>query len=104
MLTSKEANKAYASVLILLFILGLTVGGLLLYFVAYRLPTGQNSQISQLQSESANFAASKTPPPNSINIYQNSTSLSDIYSAVRPSIVLVQGDTNDGWPRVWLYL
>jgi S1-C subfamily serine protease len=96
MLTSKGANKAYASVLILLFVLGLLVGGLLLYFVAYRLPNGQNSQLSQLQSEVSALRGFQNATTQYINIYQNSTSLSDIYHTVRPSIVLVQGDTNDG--------
>lgn len=96
MLTSKEANKAYASVLILLFVLGLLVGGLLLYFVAYRLPNGQNSQISQLQSEVSELRGFQNATTQYINIYQNNTSLSDIYNSVRPSIVLLQGDTSDG--------
>ncbi len=96
MLTSKEANKAYASLLILLFVLGLLVGGLLLYFVAYRLPNGQNSQISQLQSEISALRGSQNATTQYITIYQNSTSLSDLYNSVRPSVVLVQGDTSDG--------
>jgi S1-C subfamily serine protease len=96
MLTSKEANKAYASVLILLFVLGLLVGGLLLYFVAYRLPNGYNNQISELQSEISALRGSQNATTQYINIYQNGTSLSDIYNTVRPSIVLVQGETSDG--------
>jgi S1-C subfamily serine protease len=96
MLTSKEANKAYASLLILLFVLGLLVGGLLLYFVAYHLPNGQNSQINQLQSEISELRGFQNATTQYINIYQNGSSLSDIYTTIRPSIVLVQGDTSDG--------
>ncbi len=96
MLTSKEANKAYASVLILLFVCGLLAGGLIIYFVAYRLPGGQNSQINQLQSQISDLRGFQNATTQYITIYQNSTSLSDIYNTVRPSIVLVQGQTSDG--------
>jgi S1-C subfamily serine protease len=96
MLTSKEANKAYASVLILLFVCGLLVGGLLIYFVAYRLPNGNSSQIDQLQSQISQLQGFQNATTQYINIYQNGTSLSGLYNMVRPSIVLVQGDTSDG--------
>jgi S1-C subfamily serine protease len=96
MLTSKEANKAYASVLILLVVLGLLVGVLAIYFVAYRLPNGQNSQLDQLQSEVSQLRGFQNATTQYITLYQNSTSLSELYNMVRPSIVLVQGDTSDG--------
>ncbi|HLN89443.1 MAG TPA: hypothetical protein VK253_05195, partial [Candidatus Binatia bacterium] len=54
MLTSKSYSKASASSLILLFILGLLVGGLLLFYVSYLQITHLNSEITSLQSQVSN--------------------------------------------------
>ena len=96
MLTSKDASKASASILIVLFVMGLLVGGLLIYFVSYRQQTNLNSQISQLQSQISELRGHQNATTQYITIIQNETSLADIYERVRPSVVLVQGETDDG--------
>jgi S1-C subfamily serine protease len=96
LLTSKDASKANASILIVLFVMGLLVGGLLIYFVSYRQQTNLNSQISQLQSQISELRGHQNATTQYITIIQNETSLADIYERVRPSVVLVQGETDDG--------
>lgn len=96
MLTSKDTSKASASILIVLFVMGLLVGGLLIYFVSYRQQINLNSQISQLQSQISELRGHQNSTTQYITILQNGTSLADIYEQVRPSVVLIQGETNDG--------
>jgi S1-C subfamily serine protease len=103
MLTSKDTSKASASILIALFVMGLLVGGLLIYFVSYRQQTNLNSQIgqlenqiSQLQSQISELRGHQNTTTQYITIIQNESSLADIYERVRPSVVLVQGETDDG--------
>jgi S1-C subfamily serine protease len=95
-LTTKGYSKAPASILILLFIAGLLVGGLLIFFVSYRQVAGLNSQITNLQSAVSNLEGVQNSTYQNITILQNETSLVDIYANVRDSVVLVQGDTSAG--------
>ena len=96
MLTSKGYSKASASILILLFVAGLLVGGLLIYFVSYRQVTSLNGQITDLQSAVSNLEGHQNATYQTITIFQNETSLANIYSNVRASVVLVQGETSSG--------
>lgn len=96
MLTSKGYSKASASIFIILFILGLLVGGLLIYFVSYRQVTSLNGQITDLQSAVSNLEGHQNATYQTITIFQNGTSLANIYSNVRASVVLVQGETSSG--------
>ena len=96
LLTSKDASKASASILIVLFVMGVLVGGLLIYFMSYRQQANLNSQISQLQSQISELRGHQNTTTQYITIIQNETALADIYERVRPSVVLVQGETDDG--------
>ncbi len=96
MFASKDYSKASASILILLFVAGLLVGGLLIFFVSYRQVSNLNGQITNLQTSISNLEGHQNATYENITILQNGTSLADIYSNLRNSVVLVQGDTSDG--------
>lgn len=96
MLTSKGYSKASASILILLFVAGLLVGGLLIFYVSYRQVTNLNGQITNLHSAVSNLEGFQNATYQNITILQNGTSLADIYANVLDSMVLVQGDTSSG--------
>ena len=96
MLASKDCTKASASILLLLFVAGLLVGGLLIFFVSYRQVTNLNSQITNLQSAVSDLQGHQNTTYQTITILQNGTSLADIYNNVRASVVLVQGETDSG--------
>ena len=96
MLTSKDCTKASASILLLLFVAGLLVGGLLIFFVSYRQVTNLNGQITNLQSAVSDLQGHQNTTYQTITILQNGTSLADIYNNVRASVVLVQGETDSG--------
>ena len=96
MLTSKGYSKASASILILFFVAGLLVGGLLIFFVTYRQVSTLNGQVSILQSQVSDLRGFQNATNQNITILQNGTSLAEIYNNVRASVVLVQGTTSDG--------
>lgn len=96
MFKSKDYSKASASILILLFVAGLLVGGLLIYYVSYRQVSSLNGQITNLQTEISNLEGHQNATYQTITILQNGTSLADIYANLKNSVVLVQGDTTDG--------
>ena len=96
MLTSKGYSKASASILILFFVAGLLVGGLLIFFVSYRQVSSLNGQISSLQNQVSDIRGFQNATTQNITILQNGTSLADIYANVGASVVLVQGETSDG--------
>ena len=96
MLTSKGYGKASAGILVLLFVAGLLVGGLLIFFVEYQQVSKINSQVSILQNQISDLRGFQNATTQNITILQNETSLTDIYSNVRKSVVLVQGETSDG--------
>lgn len=95
---SINSQKASASVLVLLFAMGLIVGGLAIYYVNYRQISNLNNEVADLQSQVAglNGYQNQTIINQTITIYQGSTALADLYANVTNSIVLVQGTTNDG--------
>jgi S1-C subfamily serine protease len=92
----KDHSKASASILILLFVAGLLVGGLLIFYVSYRQVSSLNGQITNLQTSISNLDGHQNVTYQNITILQNGTSLADIYSNLRNSVVLVQGDISDG--------
>jgi len=94
--TFKDHSKASASILILLFVAGLLVGGLLIFYVSYRQVSSLNGQITNMQTSISNLDGHQNVTYQNITILQNGTSLADIYSNLRNSVVLVQGDTSDG--------
>jgi S1-C subfamily serine protease len=94
MFASNRATKASASILILLFIAGLLVGGLLIFYVTYRQISNFNSQIADLQTQVSSLQGNVTYQQ--ITILQNGTSLTDLYANVKDSVVLIQGETSDG--------
>lgn len=96
MLTSRNATKASASMLILLFVAGLLVGGLLMFYVTYRQITTLNNQVSELQTAVSVLQGQQNVTYQQITILQNGTSLAELYANVRDSVVLIQGVTSSG--------
>lgn len=92
MLTREESNKTSAIFLILVFAAGLFIGGLGIFLFTNSL----NDRISNLQSQLSIAEGFQNATYQNITIYQNGTSLTDIYKSVRDSVVLLQGTVSDG--------
>jgi S1-C subfamily serine protease len=96
MLSLKACKKASSTLLILLFAAGLLVGGLVVFFITFEQTNSLNSQVAALQNQVSALTGSQNATYQNVTIYQNGTSLADIYSNVRDSIVLVQSTQSDG--------
>ncbi len=96
MLTSRDTAKASAGVLVLLFIAGVLVGGLLLFYVNYRQVSDLSTQVSDLQNKVSVLQGTQNMTYQSITVLQNGTSIVDLYANLKDSVVLIQGETSDG--------
>ncbi len=96
MLTSQDAAKASAGMLILLFVAGLLVGGLLLFYVNYRQVSDLSTQVGDLQKKVSILQDTQNITYQSITVLQNGTSLVDLYANLKDSVVLIQGETGNG--------
>jgi S1-C subfamily serine protease len=94
---SDSSRKASASLIVLLFAMGLLIGGLGTYYLNTRQITNLNSRVADLQNQVAtiNGSLNQTITNQTITILQNGTSLVDIYSSVSNSVVLLHGTTNN---------
>jgi S1-C subfamily serine protease len=89
-------TKASASVLALLFAVGILVGGLMTYYISFQEIKALNDKVAVFQSQLSELQGSQNITYQTITIYQNATALADIYENVRKSVVLVEGTTSDG--------
>jgi S1-C subfamily serine protease len=94
--TSNGYVKASASLLVLLFAAGLLVGGLLSFFITFQEMTNLSNEVESLKSQVSELRDTQNVTYQNIAIYQNATSLADLYVDVRDSIVLIQGTTSEG--------
>jgi S1-C subfamily serine protease len=95
----KGHNKALTSLLLMLFVAGVLVGGLAIFFVTIddgRGNTDLESQIAGLQAKVSELQGLQNATYQNITIYQNGTSLAELYQTVKDSVILVQGTTDDG--------
>jgi S1-C subfamily serine protease len=93
---SKGQNKALSSFLIMLFLAGMLVGGLVIFGITLNDYSGMESQLAQLQAENSALKGMNSTTVQNITIYQNENSLAEMYQNVKDSVVLIQGNTNDG--------
>jgi S1-C subfamily serine protease len=96
MLKTKGYSKASASLFALLFAAGLLVGGLLSFYINFQEINTLSNEVAVLQSQLSEIKGVQNFTYQNITVYQNATSLAEIYASVRDSIVLVQGTTSEG--------
>jgi S1-C subfamily serine protease len=96
MLKTKGYGKASASLFALLFAAGLLVGGLLSFYINFQEINTLNNEVAVLQSQLSELKGAQNFTYQNVTVYQNATSLAEIYVSVRDSIVLVQGTTSEG--------
>jgi S1-C subfamily serine protease len=95
-----SARRASANVFIVIFVLGLLVGGLGSYYINSRQITALNNRVDTLENQigtaqDVTIYQNQTVSNQTITVYQNQTSLTDLYSQVADSVVLIRGTTND---------
>ncbi|MDR1993045.1 MAG: trypsin-like peptidase domain-containing protein [Nitrososphaerota archaeon] len=82
------------SVFVLLFIAGLLIGGLLLFYANTQQLSHLNTRIDNLQATIASLQGFQNVTYQSITVLQNGTSLADLYAEVRDSVVLIRSQTS----------
>ena len=95
-MASKDLTKETAALLIVLFLAGLFVGGLAVFYFANTRIVNLNGQITNLQSQISDLKGFQNATYQNITILQNGTSLTSLYDGVRDSIVLIEGNIKDG--------
>jgi S1-C subfamily serine protease len=96
MYASEPAKKISASILILLFVAGLLVGGLLMFYVNYRQISGLSTQVTELNTAVHVLEGTHNSTYQNITIMQNGTSLTELYAMIKDSVVLILGTSGDG--------
>jgi S1-C subfamily serine protease len=96
--SNSSRRKASASLLALMFTVGLLVGGLSLFYLNYKQVSTLQTQINDLQTQISTITGNQSiiVTNETVTVIQNGTNIADIYAKVSNSIVLVFGDSNDG--------
>jgi S1-C subfamily serine protease len=93
-------TKITASLFMFIFVAGLLVGGLFLFFVTVNDSGGNSSlrtQVAGLQARVSELeGGGQNVTYQNVTIYQDGVSYADIYDRVKNSVVLVQGVSRDG--------
>ncbi|MGB9853640.1 MAG: S1C family serine protease [Candidatus Bathyarchaeales archaeon] len=88
-------TKSSWSFLTLLFIAGLVIGGLICSYITIQQISSLESEVSNLKSQVSKLWGSQNAIYQNVTVYQNSTSLADIYAKVKDSVVLIRVQTEN---------
>jgi S1-C subfamily serine protease len=84
------------SVLVLMFVAGLLVGGMASAFVLYRQISTMKDELSTLESQISSISGNQTIYYQNVTLIQNTTDFSAIYNEVKNSVVLIYGTVSSG--------
>jgi S1-C subfamily serine protease len=85
-----------AAVFALVLVAGLLIGGLVTAYVFVRRINDLQNQVGILSSELSQFSGNQTVYNQTITVYQNGTSLAEMYNDTRKSVVIILGDLGNG--------
>lgn len=85
--------KSSSSFLILLFIAGLVIGGLISAYLTFEQISSLNAELSNLKNRFSKLLGSQNIVYQNVTVYQNATFLSDLYEKVKDSVVLIRVQT-----------
>ena len=92
----ERSSRSSTSVMALVLVAGLLIGGLVTSFIFYMEIDGLNNEISGLKSQVSNLWGQQNYTVQNITLYQNGTALRQLYDSVKDSIVLVHGTVSNG--------
>jgi S1-C subfamily serine protease len=82
--------------LILIFVAGLLVGGMITSYILLHQITQLEDNVANLASQISQISGNQTVYNQTITIYQNTTSLTELYAKVKDSVVLIRGESSTG--------
>ncbi|MCL1966099.1 MAG: trypsin-like peptidase domain-containing protein, partial [Candidatus Bathyarchaeota archaeon] len=92
-----DQNKGLASFFVLIFVAGLLMGGLAIFFVNVNNGNSDlRTEIAGLQARVSELEGSQGVVSQDVIIYQDGVSLQEIYDSVKASVVLVYGVSRTG--------
>ncbi|MDR2708008.1 MAG: trypsin-like peptidase domain-containing protein [Nitrososphaerota archaeon] len=92
-------SKVLSSLFVLVFVAGLLMGGLVLFFVNVHdagSVSDLRAEVAGLQARVSEWEGLQNVTHQNVTIYQDGVSLQEIYDGVRDSVVLVHGVSGDG--------
>jgi S1-C subfamily serine protease len=92
----ERSIRSSSALLVLIFIAGLIVGGIVPYYIFYRQVSSLRNDVSILKTQISQLSGNQTINYQNITIYQNSTALAELYEIVKDSVVLIRGETSAG--------
>lgn len=92
----ERSIRSSSALLVLIFIAGLIVGGIVPYYIFYRQVSSLRNDVSILKTQISQLSGNQTINYQNITIYQNSTALAELYETVKDSVVLIRGETSAG--------
>jgi len=96
---SGSQSKLLGGFFVLVFVAGLLMGGLVLFFVNVNggVDSGLRADVAGLKARVSELEGFQNVTYQNVTIYQDGVSLQVIYDNVKDSVVLVQGVTSDGF-------
>lgn len=93
-----DERKVGASsvILVLVLVAGLLLGVIITSYIMFGQISKLEDEVTSLQDQISGLWGNQTVNYQNITIYQNSTALSQLYEAVRDSVVLIRGTTSSG--------
>lgn len=92
---NERPAKFSSAFLILVFVAGLLIGGLVSHYIAFQDISSLNNEISNLKAQVSKLQGYQNITYQNITLYQNSTALAEIYEKVKDSVVIVIGRTGE---------
>jgi outer membrane murein-binding lipoprotein Lpp len=89
-------NKLSFGFVVLIFVAGMIAGGILAGYITLQEINKLNLEVSSLNSRVSKLWGFQNISNQNITIYQNSTTLSEIYEKVKDSVVLILGKSSEG--------
>lgn len=94
-MVERRAGTSFA-VVALMLVAGLLIGGLVTSYVLMRRINDLQTDLGNLSSQLSHLSGNQTLYNQTITIYQNETSLADMYRKTKDSVVLISGKTATG--------
>jgi S1-C subfamily serine protease len=79
------------------FLLGVILGGIMIYTVTSQQIDSLRSDVARLDSAINDLSAFRNVVNETVNVYQNGTALSKIYGQVKDSVIMVLGKVSGGY-------
>jgi S1-C subfamily serine protease len=85
-----------STVLVLVFVAGLILGGIVATVVLYRQIATLRDDLQNVKNQVSNISGNQNINIENITVIQNTTALAEIYDEVKDSVVLIVGETGSG--------